>query len=224
MKQGLFYTQINKAEKLLKTIDLLTERTKFPLYKKFTRSNFDGLTYADIWKKCYLEKIFDFLLTDYSVIQLRCINFKPLEVSYSFIECPYIPIFPLEEFIDQQMITDEESSEYDVIRDYELFLPELKESVTPIRYDYAPLLYNEGHHPASHIHFGYKNEIRVGTKNILKPLSFVLFIIRQHYPEKWRKFTLQNDAEQLCRNISQNLDLVDDEYWGLIDKWEMILS
>jgi hypothetical protein len=65
--------------------------------------------------------------------------------------------------------------------------------------------------------------MRVGTVNVLRPLSFLLFIIRQRYPSKWRTFVGISDAEVLCRSIRDNLDGVPEEYRSALDEWEMAL-
>jgi len=110
--------------------------------------------------------------------------------------------------------------------EYEEYLStcKIKETFTPIRYDFAPSLYTEGRHPASHIHFGHQNEIRVGTKHILRPLSFLLLIIRQHYPNAWQRLIQHEEAVSWCRNVREHLDVIHDVYWNVMDEWEMILT
>jgi hypothetical protein len=223
MNAGLFAAQLNDVEKLLKDLDLLKKRVSSPLYQKVTVIDFKRLSYLEVWKKCYGEEFYDFCLYDDSLFQFRAISFKPLNVHYSYYECPFLPHLSLDEFIKQQQLVDQNADEYQLLRDYEFIIPIKKETVTPIRYDFDTSMYKEGLHPASHIHLGFLNEMRIGTKNILRPLSFILFILRQYYPAKWQEFVRSKNAGELCRNISQNLDDVHGKYWGKLDKWEMRL-
>lgn len=223
MNSGLFATQVNAVERFLIDLDLLGDRVAYPLYKKMIAKDFKHLSYLELWEKCYSEKLYDFRLFDDSLLQFRSTSFKPLCVNYSYYECPYFPHISFEDYTKQQLIAEQESDNYDLIRDYELQIPIKKDAVTPIRYDYATSMYTEGLHPASHMHLGHNNQIRVGTKHILRPLSFVLFIIRQFYPIKWQEFTRLKKAEEICRNVSHNLDEVGANYWGNHDMWEMRL-
>ncbi|MFW9881154.1 MAG: DUF2290 domain-containing protein [Candidatus Thorarchaeota archaeon] len=58
---------------------------------------------------------------------------------------------------------------------------------TPIRYDFDPLNFNPISHPIAHIHLGIQNPIRIGTNLIFTPLTFLLFCLRQMFPEYWKK-------------------------------------
>jgi hypothetical protein len=110
--------------------------------------------------------------------------------------------------------------------EYEVYLSTctLKEAVAPIRYDFSPDDYTEGIHPASHIHFGHANNIRVGTKKVLKPVSFCLFILRQSYPNKWIELLGITEAEHWSKSVRIELDEVEAKFWNKFDEWEMILS
>ncbi len=223
MNKGEFSAQVNRVEKLLVDLGLLNERISYPNYGNLTAAHFRALSYSDILRKCYSEKLFDFRLVDDSIIQFRGTSFRPLSVSYSYYECPYLPMLTLENYLQQQLYLNQDADEYDVIRDYELIAPTKKETVTPVRYDFAPSTYIEGLHPASHIHIGHDNHLRVGTKKILKPLSFTLFIIRHYYPEKWQDFFHIRNAQEISRNVSINLEEVDTCYSLAHDMWEMRL-
>lgn len=224
VKKAIFFNQLNEIEGVFNKLKMLGERVHYPKYKNVTAACFRDLEYNQVWEKCYEEKIYDFRLIDNSFIQFRMNSIQPLLVNYSYYECPYFPQETLEEFVQQQININPESDKITLIREYELLsIPKRKECVTPIRYDYDPSTYIESLHPASHIHFGYNNQIRIGTKNILRPISFILFIIRQYYPEKWKEFNTFADAPVICRNVSIKLDKVSSEYQGKLDNWEMKL-
>jgi len=238
MNQGLFSVHINHIERILKSLDLFKDRKK-PSYRKYGASSFRNRRYVDIWEFCYNEQIYDFLLQDDSLLQFRANSFRTsLEVNYVYYECPYIPKVPFEKFLEQvERELDEDTDEYKWREAYEqLRLPKLKETVTPLRYDYSPDFYSSGRHPASHVHFGHENNIRVGTRKILRPLSFTLFIIRQCYPDQWDKLKNQEGTGLLCKNISVDLEGVPKEYFQELDNvpkeyfrevedaWEMYLD
>jgi hypothetical protein len=224
MTVGSFEAQLNETARLLTTIGLYAERIYVPGYNQVKAADFRGLSYVDVWKKCYDNRLFDFRLTDDSLIQFRT-TFDPIEISYAYYECPYDPMITLEQFMEQEQTSQaDDPDDYDLLRQYELLTRDIKDTVTPLRYDYAPLLYHEGLHPASHIHFGHKNHIRIATERILKPLSFILFIVRQCYPNQWQTVTQMSSAELLCRNISMNLSMIDGIYRHPLDNWEMILT
>ena len=96
-----------------------------------------------------------------------------------------------------------------------------KAIVTPIRYDYKALDYKAGIHPASHIHFGFDNHIRVGTCRIMNPISFTFFIIRQRYPQKWLRLIEKYDAGSLRNNVRESLQAIHQKYHGVEDQFEI---
>src|SRR5262249_40204231 len=98
-----------------------------------------------------------------------------------------------------------------------------KNVVTPIRYDCKASDYKEGRHPASHIHFGFGNEIRVGTRRVMNPISFLLMIVRQCYPDRWEALRRLQYASSWCRNVRENLDEIDVAYWNDADQLELAM-
>lgn len=224
MSRGLFAAQINEAERILRSLGLLEERNYAPSYNRVKAADFRGLSYSETWEKCYSERFFDFLLADDSIMQFRA-SFDPLDLGYAFYENPYAPLVSFDQFVEQELLArGDEIDEYDLVRDYQLLTPELKIGVTPLRYDYAPAQYAEGLHPASHMHFGHAGHVRVGTRKILRPLSFLFFTLRQCYPDSWRVLTNWAHAPHLCRNVHEELDPIDGAYWRVKDTWEMSLS
>jgi hypothetical protein len=225
MNRGLFAAQLNEIEILLGRLALLTERNYGARYQDYGASDFKRLTYAEVWRKCYAERLFDYRLSDDALMQFRAINFRPLAVSYAFYEAPYEPMMYFEDFRDQERASRQaDPDELSLARDYELLEPELKERVTPIRYDFSPSEYTEGVHPASHVHFGHRSEVRIGTRRILRPISFVLLILRQYYPAHWRLFLALPEASTMCRNVLGGLERVARQYWRPLDRNEMTLE
>lgn len=224
MNVGLLNTQITTAWGLLVHLGIADERNWNPKYRNLQAASFRHLRYIDVWKTILNEGFYDFQLTDNSLLQFRVPSFNPLEVSYAYYECP-MECSTYDEFLREVGATYEDV--HDELRPkYEDYVStcSAKDVVTPIRYDFSPNLYRSGIHPASHIHFGHNSAIRVGTNKILRPLSFVLFILRQCYPNVWQAFLGHKDADNLCRNIREHLSDVPNDYWHNLDEREMRLG
>lgn len=226
MNRGLFNAQINTCWKIVSSLELSHDRIWYPMYRQYYPANFRGLTYLESWEKCLVNNLYNFQLTDHSLIQFRVDSFNPLKVGYSYYECPYQSL-SYTEFVESEL-----GFNIDVVRDsfmkeYSDYLNScnLKDSVTPVRYDYDTNNYREGVHPASHIHFGYLSNIRIGTRKVLvKPLSFLLLVIRQIYPNHWTNLLENSSASIWCRNIRMNLDDVHTDYWNPKDLLELFLQ
>jgi hypothetical protein len=224
MNRGVFAAQLNTAWKTVRKLELDGERVWSPQYSLSTASMFRGKSYFDTWQTCFKEQLYDFQLVDNSLLQFRVESFEPLKQSYVYYECPYRCLsygdFLTETGFNIDDARDELKAEYE---DY-LTTCDTKETVTPLRYDHSPELYTEGLHPASHVHFGHSNQIRVGTKCVLVPLSFLLFVIRQCYPTAWQQLIGWPDAALRCRSVRDNLIEVDGGFWNPLDDWEMRLT
>jgi hypothetical protein len=227
MNEGLFGAQINQIAAVLKQHDMLLDRNHFPDYRGCGVARFQNKSYKEIWEICYAEEYYHFLLQDYSLLQFRA-DFRAPQFHYSFYEPPYRALSYSDFLIFECGFSEEELAEVgEAFRpDYEIALTtlDLKEVVTPIRYDYDPDMYAEARHPASHMHLGHNSSIRIGTKRLLKPLSFLEFILRQCYPQKWIEFLNSDDGFVLCRNVREGLDDIHMRYWNTLDEFEMILD
>lgn len=225
ISRGLFQTQLNTIEHNLKKLGLLDERSPAPQYSEVGASFFRTMSYSKIWHWCFDNNFYDFLLKDGSLFQFKINRSAKIELSYCYYDSPFLPIITFDDFFNENQ-SQEDIDEYDIIRLYEYYVadPPKKEIVSPIRYDYSPDQYTVGRHPASHLHLGYNNEIRIGTKKILRPISFFLFILRQQYPQLWTKFIAFEESAILTRDIRENLPHVSDEYFKEQDLLEMLLQ
>lgn len=225
MNQGTFFAQLNEIERLLKSVKLLEERVHNPKYPDSPASFFRKLSYFEVWSTCFRERFFDFHLSDDSLLHFRADSFEPLSISYVYLECPLSPTRPFEDYLRDEYAADEDEIYIQSKRDFsdyfETGIP--KAHVTPVRYDFSPTLYDEGRHPASHLHIGHHNDMRVGTKKVLRPLSFFCLILRQMYPVTWSEFCEMNGCDNVAKNVRENLDDVDAAYWNPRDEWEMSL-
>jgi hypothetical protein len=223
MNLGQYKTQLDISWDILSELNLAQTRNWSGNTANRTAAEFRNLTYTDTWKLCFGEQYYDFMLKDYALLQYRVTGFKPLRVSFNYLECPFkAPTYT--EFIEGlalrlEDVGDELKEEYEL----ELLSAPIKDTVTPIRYDFDPESYDEGLHPASHIHFGFGTNIRIGAHRVLHPLSFTLFIVRQCYGHKWKTFLTMPDAINWCRYIREHLEHIDERYLRPQDEHEMML-
>ncbi len=164
---------------ILKKSDLYVESNQFPSEQKRIWKDLES--YRRVWEYTYTNKLFHLRLSDHSLLRFLYFDDK---VSFEYLNSPY-QLEDIDEFEDYNVIIFK-SEEYDDR------LP------TPIRYDYELDSFNEISHPVGHIHFGLENPIRIGTYILFDPMSFLLFCLRQMYPDYWVKI-LENDKFKECR-------------------------
>jgi hypothetical protein len=224
MNKGKFITQVNFAWKILTRFEMSESRNHFPKFPENPAETFRDKRDDEIWAICYQNNYFDFQLYDNSLMHFRAESFRPLQLSYTYYECFYV-CYSYEEFLMESNLTFREVQD-ELKADYEEYLTtcDLKNAVTPIRYDFDCNQYREGIHPASHMHFGPMNQIRIGARKILNPISFVLFIIRQIYPLRWQEFLQWNKAPDACKYVRHALDDIHSDFWNNQDEWEMFLT
>lgn len=225
MNEGQYYSQLETAWDILKKLRLDKDRIWNPVYSRLAVSAFRGLTYLETWRECFREQFYNFQLYDNALLQFRVESFRPPQINYVYYECPYQCI-PYGDFVRQYWDLEPHDVGDELMTDYETYLAtcNVKETVTPIRYDYKPAHYVQGRHPASHVHFGHTNNVRVGTKKMLvRPLTFFLFVIRQCYPDSWIMLLEESGAPSWCRNVRESLPDVDAQYWGPLDEYEIVL-
>lgn len=231
MNPGAFKTQLNDVERFLKTVGLLDFRVRVD-YSKDLLAQVRDAPYDVQFGYMRRNNYFDFLLKDGSLIQFLRYEetigpptkkVTHVNLSYSLLVAPFsqddfetyreafadIPDMPEEEI---RFHYEQES------------IKVAKAYVTPIRYDFTPQFYATGLHPASHFHFGENNEIRVGTKKVIEPLSFTLFICRQVYPTYWAKCLEHTNCLAWGKFIRESLGDVELLDLESNDRHELILQ
>ena len=228
---GAFGARINSSIALLRKCDLFLKGEYIP------RTSINGIAsllrkknYAETWRLLLEESCFRILLNDFSFftfdIDPTGIKSDNL-VSMSYYGSPYVFV-PLESFIIEQY-----GEEYLIFKDDPQLIEEYEQTLSdsslidmPVtfRYKYSPRQYDPGRHPASHLHIGHKNEIRVGCERILNPLSFIAFVIRQQYPQIWSSIVLCSHIRICKASIRDSIPVVPEEYISLQDKLEMFFS
>jgi hypothetical protein len=232
--EGRFRAQLETVANILNKVGLLEERALSP-NKLFGLTFFKGKSYRQVYEDCLREYAFDFRLIDQALLLFLKDgrNLQNGSLSFSYYECP-VQVMPYKEFVGAQFGVspfdqgfDETVAQFgdDLRAEYEQYVSttDSKSLVTPVRYDCKATDYKEGRHPASHVHFGFSNEIRVGTRRVMNPISFLLMVIRQCYPDGWRKLLGMQHAEAWCRNVRETIVPVDSAYWNQLDQLELTL-
>ncbi len=180
----ILYQLLPMMKKVLKKCNLLKNSGNYPSLEIIKWK--DLKNYKKVWEHHYQNRSYHLLLKDLSLFR-----FKNLEYTANF-EYLQSPVYIRERFME-----DEEPEE---------ILP------TPIRYDYNPQEFNPITHPIGHIHIGLENSIRIGTHCKLTPLSFLLFCLRQMYPNYWKN-VIENELFANCKkHIRENISIIDDNY------------
>ncbi len=178
------------------------------------------LPYDKMWKAAYDNSWFHIQFDDLSLIQFQ----QTPSPSYHFLECP------LDVPTQRDLLA---SLGMDFRKRHDAAFLELyaeavetasfRRNVTPIRYDRDFGSYRSGVHPAAHLHIGLDNDIRLGLPREMTPLAFILFVIRQKYPDNWERVLNSNLASSLQRNVRSSLIPLPGQYWQEADLCEMSL-
>jgi hypothetical protein len=224
---GVFKAHIAKVRSVLRSVRLFERQVDNPKFDDVQASSMSRLTYREQYETCLGGNHFHFLLKDRSFIQFRrwVEDGEVLKLSYSYYECPRITS-TYEDFLYDNFQVRVEDVADDYHEEFEAFLATQppKETVTPIRYDYNVHDYNEGLHPASHIHIGHKSEVRMAVRKILRPMSFLLLILRQCYPRAWVHCLAQPGISGLCRDVRSTLEDLPTIYWKTKDEHQLFLA
>jgi hypothetical protein len=179
------------------------------------------LSYERMWRLAHDKKWFHIQFEDLSIIQFQ--NYP--SPSYHLIECP-LDVPPLSEFLAGMNLDYRTRHNADITELYDeaIDTANLRKYVTPIRYDRDFGSYRQGIHPAAHIHIGLDNNVRLALSREMTPWSFLLFIIRQRYPENWERLLGGTFSKSLRNSVRDNLPLVPIKYWDGHDFSEIALS
>jgi hypothetical protein len=218
--RGRLGASLARAAVFLRELDLLAETQHTPDYSRLTPSQVRQMPYPRLWEMCIRERWFDIRMMDESFFQFRL----DAELSFCYYEAPIrgkdFETFAFERGGDEWREFD------DVLRDeYEEYLTSLPRDwpATPIRFDFSPSFYKTPCHPAAHIHFGFASDIRVASRRVFSPEAFVLFVVRQCYPDHWRRLVDKHEIEFLTRRIRDALPVIEDKYWCETDECETYL-
>jgi hypothetical protein len=225
MSIGAFRNHVDLCWEILSQVGLAAIRNvPPPHYPDGLAAKFRNLSYIEEWEFCITNQLFDIRLNDHALFQFRLDSINPINHSFSYYEAPKAAL-SVDDYIRENLY--ESASRYDpdiqqLFEEYWLDLP-VKKTVTPIRYDCNEQIYTAGSHPRSHVHFGYRNNIRVGTARILNPVCFTLFIIRQCYPAIWLELLKMKQMTQWCTHVRDQLERIEKGWTDEEDVHELIL-
>lgn len=180
------------------------------------------LTYFDQWKTARKNSWYHLELEDHSLIMF---GETTNSASFSYLQCPLAaPSF--KEFLDGLEVPNTPRNRRELRDEYEMVLDtaDLRSHITPVRFDYDENGYLCGSHPVSHIHVGLDNNIRLGTNRKLTPISFLLFVMRQMYPDCWKRLLEHQESGRLPKAVRYDCSMVDGSYWKDEDSMELHLN
>lgn len=182
--------------------------------------------YELIYKTALSKMDYDVLLEDDSIFQFSCSattvgNLDTSTIRYAFFENPRSYTTYVDFLHRYEMSYEDYGDGFVDYYEQEIAEARLKDSVTPIRYDYDHELYVPVHHPISHLHIGHNNDVRIPISKILTPVVFVLFVIKNVYRERWKVaydtevFRSQlRSAKGRCANVNEEY-FVEQEQFSL---------
>ena len=219
-KLGKLAAHLNDIDKLLKHTNLLLERNPYP-NRDLDLNGLRHTNYVNTWRYLIRELSYDFLLTDNSLLLF---NQEKEEVSFSFYGCPF-------DCVDYNVFLNSQGFEFgevgdQFIQEYNEYLSQctVKDSPINFRFDYSPKQYFEGLHPASHMHFGFDNSVRVGINTILDPITFVFFILRQNYTDNYHQLLDDKKYIPVIGGLKPKLEKVPKKFFLQKDMDEFYLS
>lgn len=189
--------------------------------KAATVSHLRELSYLDQWKTSRSEEWFHIEMEDLSLFLFA----EGGTSSYSYLQCP-LDVPSYRNFLEQRGLEFSMQNKRENVNDYSMLLDTagLRQHLTPMRYDLDPNGYKSGVHPLAHLHIGLDNNVRLGLRKKMTPLAFVLFVMRQAYPESWERLLQQNEAVNLPKKIRPECNDVENVWWQQQDQLEHHLA
>lgn len=178
-----------------------------------------GLPYIDRWKLARSNEWYHVRLEDQSLFL-----FDEGGRSYTYLQCPLdAPSF--REYLAQLDLELNSANRREHAEAYEMVLSTAapRSHVIPIRFDADRVGYRRGVHPYAHVHIGLENSVRIGVSRSLDATSFVLFVMRQLYPECWHRLLIRQDTA-LGRLVRFQGSALTEDLWHPLDKVELHLQ
>lgn len=219
-----FETELNEIETFLNHINLLDERNYSPKEIEDI-SIFRNISLHDNWSLNLKQNIYNFQLKDNSLLIFR-INAKEKSASYTYIECPF-NCESYEDFLLEYEIDDYHDKA--LIEEYTTYVEqcEIMRNSLYVRYDLDFQSYQIGLHPASHLHIGHENNLRLGLDKIINPKTFLNFILRQNYIPIWKKLISEDplsDWIQKHKKEKKNLHVINESHFSSFDLEELYIN
>lgn len=223
------------AKKILKEIELFSDynktRAQTLAIGKFSEE-FIRISQKDDYEEIYNVALknmdFDYILEDDSFFQFSCdTGAEGLEkgyIRYAYFECPR-KIVTYQEFLAQnELFIDEDDGAFIDYYEQEKSESALKNTVTPIRYDYDYGLFKPIHHPISHLHIGHNNQVRIPLNKIITPAKFVIFVLRNVYPKQWKEAFEREQFKSLCLSAKNSCSDLEIDFFHEEEKKMLYMS
>ncbi|MBY4597101.1 DUF2290 domain-containing protein [bacterium BD-1] len=177
-------------------------------------------SYLEQWKLAVESGWYHIRMSDHSLFLFK----EGVSPSYSFLHSPIeAPSFV--EFLEAMGVEDTPAIRRELREEFQLAIETSgpRRAVTPIRFDYDSRGYRRGVHPIAHIHIGLDNDVRIAA-NKMSPRSFVLFVMRQMYPDAWARLLSRKFGSPFFRCIREESTRLSPDYWGEEDRVELHLA
>lgn len=218
MTKGLFYSQIEEINKILSKYGLLKNYIKRSEFSNYSRSILRTVDHKELYLGVLNNDDYTFQLFDNSLIQLAYQKSNGnLVLGYYYIPFP-LQAISYEDYLLSAGFNYEETGDV-LIEEYEQHLTECppRKNIQTIRYDYSTKEYFEKIHPVSHIHIGF-SEIKISSKKIITPITFLLFLLKQIYYNEWKSIINDryfnqcfNASKSKCKDVPKNFFSNNDE-------------
>ena len=178
------------------------------------------LPYLERWRLAAERRWYHVRMQDHSLFQFT----DGLLPSHQFLHCP-LDIMSFPEYLEGLGEEDTPQARRLFLTDYQEVFNTASERrhLTPIRFDYDPNGYAAGVHPVAHIHVGLDNQVRI-CANKMSSVSFFLFVMRQMYPDSWKRLLHRPGRDTFVRSIRDTTTRLPAEYWADLDRVELYLS
>lgn len=226
MNKAQYRSSFDRTKSLLRRMGL--SKIELDFHRRFTAEFFDihnSIDYVTTYEKAIQEYYYDILLFDESILQYsydQDAHNNPV-IRYAYYEFPFaLPSY--DQYLIENGFSYDEAGEL-FRKEYEQEFSEsiLKEYLVPIRYDYSEDQYTCGVHPASHLHIGYLNSIRIPISMILTPYMFTFFILKQCYYKEWERCITEPRFLRAMDLSKTSCMALSNEVFGGLDKKELYL-
>lgn len=173
------------------------------------------------------QKDYDFVLKDDSFFQFTYSDSPCKNLRFAYYENPFTyASYP--DFLQFELELSYEECGDIFLQDYEQYVSEakIKNMVIPFRYDFDEdqKRYKELIHTGSHIHIGHNNEIRFPTKQLLTPLGFSIFVLRNKYPLEYKSALNDDGLKKIIMNEKNSFKDYNDTLFNVNDKTQLYFS
>jgi len=184
--------------------------------------------YEAIYRVAMKNMDFDYVLVDDSIFQfsyrLEEGKVERGTIRYAFYESPRSTITYEEFLLQNDLFIDEDDGAFIDYYEQEKSEATIKNTVTPIRYDYDYGLFQPIHHPISHLHIGHNNQVRIPLNKIISPAKFVIFVLRNVYPKQWKKAFAREQFESLCLSAKSSCSDLEIDFFHAEEKKLLYMS